>query len=63
MSAKTVTAKKHVAGRLKHLSDRSAKELSLSKADTLDLFEAMRERVLETEKIERAAFTELSKIV
>ncbi|MCM3871655.1 MAG: BtrH N-terminal domain-containing protein, partial [Pyrinomonadaceae bacterium] len=45
--------------RLKQLRERSAKELSLSKADTLDLFGAISERVLETEKIERAAFTEL----
>jgi len=49
--------------RLKQLRERSAKELSLSKADTLDLFRAISERVLETEKIERAAFTELSSIV
>lgn len=49
--------------RLKQLRERSAKELSLSKADTLDLFGAISERVLETEKIERAAFTELSSIV
>lgn len=49
--------------RLKQLHERSAKELSLSKADTLDLFGAISERVLETEKIERAAFTELSSIV
>ncbi len=50
-------------GRLKELHQRSAKELSLSKADTLDLFVAIRERVLETERIERTAFTELSSIV
>ena len=49
--------------RLKQLRERSAKELLLSKADTLDLFAAISERVLETEKIERAAFTELSSIV
>jgi len=49
--------------RLKQLRERSAKELSLSKADTLDLFGAISERVLQTEKIERAAFTELSSIV
>ncbi|MEK6281709.1 MAG: DUF4872 domain-containing protein [Acidobacteriota bacterium] len=49
--------------RLKQLRERSAKELSLSKADALDLFGAISERVLETEKIERAAFTELSRIV
>ncbi len=49
--------------RFKQLHERSAKELSLSKADTLDLFGAISERVLETEKIERAAFTELSSIV
>jgi len=49
--------------RLKQLRERSAKELSLSKADTLDLFGAISERVVETEKIERAAFTELSSIV
>ena len=48
---------------LKQLHERSAKELSLSKAETLDLFGAISERVLETEKIERAAFTELSSIV
>ena len=48
---------------LKQLRERSAKELSLSKADTLDLFGAVRERVLETERVERAAFTELSRIV
>lgn len=50
-------------GRLKQLRERSAKELSLSKADTLDLFGAVSKRVLETEKIERAAFTALSSIV
>jgi hypothetical protein len=49
--------------RLKQLRERSARELSLSKADTLDLFGAISERVRETEKIERAAFTELSSIV
>ncbi|HEV7684118.1 MAG TPA: DUF4872 domain-containing protein [Pyrinomonadaceae bacterium] len=49
--------------RLKQLRERSVKELSLSKADTLELFGAISERVLETEKIERAAFTELSNIV
>ena len=49
--------------RLKQLHERSAKELSLSKADTLELFGAISERVLETEKIERAAFTELRSIV
>ena len=49
--------------RLKQLRERSAKELSLSKADTLDLFGAISKRVLEAEKIERAAFTELSSIV
>jgi Domain of unknown function (DUF4872)/Butirosin biosynthesis protein H, N-terminal len=49
--------------RLKQLHQRSANELSLSKADTLDVFAAIRERVVETEKIERAAFTELSRFV
>ena len=49
--------------RLQQQHERSAKELSLSKADTLDLFGAISKRVLETEKIERAAFTELSRIV
>lgn len=49
--------------RLKQLHERSAKELSLSKADTLELLGAISERVLETEKIERAAFTELRSIV
>jgi len=46
-----------------HLREASAKDLSLSKADALDLFGAMRARVLETEAIERAAFTELRRIV
>ena len=49
--------------RLQQLRERSAKELLLSKADTLDLFGAISQRVLETEKIERAAFTELRSIV
>jgi Domain of unknown function (DUF4872)/Butirosin biosynthesis protein H, N-terminal len=49
--------------RLKQLHERSAKELSLSKADTLDLFGAISKRVLETERVERAAFTELNRIV
>jgi hypothetical protein len=49
--------------RLQQLRERSAKELSPSKADALDLFGAISERVLETEKIERAAFTDLSSIV
>jgi len=49
--------------RLKQQHERSAKELALSKDDTLDLFRAISERVLETEKIERTAFTDLSRIV
>lgn len=49
--------------RLKNLREASAKDLSLSPSARLDLFAEMRSRVLETEAIERAAFTELSKIV
>jgi hypothetical protein len=49
--------------RLKQLRERSVKELSLSKVDTLDLFGSISERVIETEKFERAAFIELSRIV
>jgi hypothetical protein len=49
--------------RLKELREKSAKDLALSKEEKLDLFSAMRERILETEAIERAAFTELRSIV
>lgn len=49
--------------RLKELRESSTKELDLSAKDKLDLFSSIRARVLETEVIERAAFTDLSKLV
>ena len=49
--------------RLKELRESSAKDLALSPADKLELFSGIRERVLETEAIERAAFTDLNKLV
>jgi hypothetical protein len=39
------------------------KELALSPADKLDLFSTIRARVLETEAIDRAAFTDLNNLV
>lgn len=49
--------------RLKELRESSAKDLALSSQDKLDLFSNISARVLETEAIERAAFTDLSKLV
>lgn len=49
--------------RLKDLRKSSAKDLDLSAKDKLDLFSSIRARVLETEAIERAAFTDLNKLV
>ena len=49
--------------RLKELRESSAKDLALSPADKLELFSGIRSRVLETEGIERAAFTDLNKLV
>lgn len=49
--------------RLKGLRESSAKELDLSAEDKLDLLSNISARVLETEPIERAAFTDLSKLV
>lgn len=49
--------------RLLELRESSTDRLALSAADKLDLFSNMRARILETEPIERAAFTELSKLV
>ncbi|HKY41898.1 MAG TPA: DUF4872 domain-containing protein [Pyrinomonadaceae bacterium] len=49
--------------RLKELRQSSAKQLALSPADKLELFSGIRARVLETEAIERAAFTDLNKLV
>jgi len=49
--------------RLKELRESSTKELDLSPKDKLDLFSSIRARVLETEVIERAAFTDLKKLV
>ena len=49
--------------RLLELRESSTQRLALSAADKLDLFSNMRARILETEPIERAAFTELSKLV
>lgn len=49
--------------RLKELRESSAKELALSPEARLDLFSSIRSRVLETEAIERAAFTNLNKLV
>jgi hypothetical protein len=45
--------------RLLELRESSAKDLALSPADKLELFSGIRSRVLETEAIERIAFTEL----
>jgi hypothetical protein len=49
--------------RLIELRESSKQELALSAADKLDLFSSIRARVLETEAIERAAFTDLNKLV
>ena len=49
--------------RLKELRKSSAKDLDLSAKDRLDLFSSIRARVLETEAIERAAFTDLNKLI
>jgi hypothetical protein len=49
--------------RLKKLRESSAKDLALSPADKLELFSGIRSRVLETEVIERAAFTDLNKLI
>jgi len=49
--------------RLIDLRESSTKELALSDADKLDLFSNISARVLETEAVERAAFTDLSKLV
>lgn len=49
--------------RLKELRESSAKDLALSPADKLELFSGIRSRVLETEAIERAAFTDLNKLI
>lgn len=49
--------------RLKQLRASSAKDLDLSAKDRLDLFSNIRARVLKTEAIERAAFTDLNKLV
>lgn len=49
--------------RLMELRESSTKELDLSPKDKLDLFSSIRARVLETEAIERAAFTNLDKLV
>ena len=49
--------------RLKELRESSAKDLDFSPKDKLDLFSNIRARVLETEAIERAAFTDLNKLV
>lgn len=49
--------------RLKELRESSAKELALSPEARLDLFSSIRSRVLETEAIERAAFTDLNNLV
>jgi Domain of unknown function (DUF4872)/Butirosin biosynthesis protein H, N-terminal len=49
--------------RLKELRKSCATELDLSAPDKLDLFSNIRARVLETEAIERAAFTDLNKLV
>lgn len=49
--------------RLLELRESSAKKLALSAADKLELFSGIRARVLETEALERAAFTDLNKLV
>lgn len=49
--------------RLLELRESSTQRLALSEADKLDLFSNIRARLLETEPLERAAFTELSKLI
>ena len=49
--------------RLLKLRESSAKDLALSPADKLELFSGISARVLETEAIERVAFTELNKLI
>jgi len=49
--------------RLLELRESSTERLALSAADKLALFSNIRARVLETEPLERAAFTELNKLV
>ena len=49
--------------RVTELRQSSVKDLDLSSKDKLDLFSSMSARVLETEAIERAAFTDLNKLV
>lgn len=49
--------------RLLNLREKSAKDLALSPADKLELFSGISARVLETEAVERAAFTELNKLI
>jgi hypothetical protein len=49
--------------RLLELRESSAKDLDLSAKDKLDLFSNIRAKVLETEALERAAFTDLNKLV
>ncbi len=49
--------------RLLELRESSTERLALSAADKLELFSNIRARVLETEPIERAAFTELNKLI
>ena len=49
--------------RLEELRESSAKDLALSANDKLELFSGIRTRVLETEAIERGAFTDLTKLI
>lgn len=49
--------------RLQQLRQASADELSLPPAALLDVFAAIRERVVDTERTERAAFTQLRRVV
>ncbi len=62
-TAKTEQELQSLREHLAHLRETSTSELSLSQAESLDLFADISARVLETEAIERAAFTELSSIV
>lgn len=62
-TAKTEQELQSLREHLAHLRETSDTSLSLSSAEALDLFADIRARVLETEAIERAAFTELGSIV
>jgi hypothetical protein len=62
-TAKTEQELQSLREHLAQLLETSDTSLSLSGAESLDLFADIRARVLETEAVERAAFTELSSLV